>query len=261
MVDCIVPVTGQAELSFVRNIGIEDSVPVTHENYRQWVVEDRFCAGRPPWEHVGATITDNVHAYESMKIRILNAGHQVLANTGEILGIETIADCMTDPLIPAFFHRVQTREFLPYVAAVEEIAPEDYLALIERRFANPKIRDTTRRVAFDGSSRHPGFVLPILRNALASGGEVDGLALVEALWARMCAGIREDRTVIEPNDPFWDQLSATAGHAKSNPVVWLEMREIYGDLADYPQFADAFSCWLKLIWSDGVRAALKVYCS
>ena len=261
MVDCIVPVTGQAELSFVRNIGIEDSVPVTHENYRQWVVEDRFCAGRPPWEHVGATITDNVHAYESMKIRILNAGHQVLANTGEILGIETIADCMTDSLIPAFFHRVQTREFLPYVAAVEEIAPEDYLALIERRFANPKIRDTTRRVAFDGSSRHPGFVLPILRNALASGGEVDGLALVEALWARMCAGIREDRTVIEPNDPFWDQLSATAGHAKSNPVVWLEMREIYGDLADYPQFADAFSCWLKLIWSDGVRAALKVYCS
>ena len=56
-----------------------------------------------------------------------------------------------------------------------------------------------------------------------------------------------------------DQLSATAGHAKSNPVVWLEMREIYGDLADYPQFADAFSCWLKLIWSDGVRAALKTY--
>ncbi|MBT6542631.1 MAG: mannitol dehydrogenase family protein [Rhodobacteraceae bacterium] len=260
MVDCIVPATGPVELSFVRNIGIEDAVPVTHENYRQWVFEDRFCAGRPPWEHAGATITDDVHTYESMKIRTLNAGHQVLANAGDVLGIETIADCMTDPLIFDFFHKVQTEEFLPYVAGVEGISPQDYLALIERRFANPKIRDTTRRVAFDGSSRHPAFVLPILRDALASGGTVDGLALVEALWARMCAGIREDGTLIEPNDPFWDQLYEVAEHAKSNPAVWLEMRQTYGDLADHPQFVEAFSDWLKLIWSAGVRAALKTYC-
>ena len=67
-----------------------------------------------------------------------------------------------------------------------EWTPQDYLTLIERRFANPEIRDTTRRVAFDGSSRHTGFVLPILRDALDAGGSVRGLSLVEALWARMC---------------------------------------------------------------------------
>ena len=89
---------------------------------------------------------------------------------------------------------------------------------------------------------------------------MDGLALVEALWARMCAGIREDGTLIEPNDPFWDQLYKVAEHAKSNPVIWLEMRQTYGDLADHPQFVEAFSDWLKLIWSAGVRAALKTYC-
>ncbi|WP_298849426.1 mannitol dehydrogenase family protein [uncultured Ruegeria sp.] len=259
MVDCIVPATGEAELSSVRELGILDMAPVTHENYREWVVEDQFCAGRPPWEQAGVTITENVHTYESMKIRILNAGHQVLANAGEILGLATITDCMADPLIRAFFHKVQTEEILPYVEPIDGIAPSDYLALVEKRFANPKIRDTTRRVAFDGSSRHPGFVLPVLRDALASGGPIEGLALVEALWARMSAGIREDGTVIDPNDPHWDLLNDTANRAKSHPLAWLEMRQTYGDQARQKRFADAFSRWLSLIWSEGTCAALRAY--
>ncbi|MGB7322361.1 MAG: mannitol dehydrogenase family protein [Albidovulum sp.] len=259
MVDCIVPATGEAEMAFVRDLGVDDAAPVTHEYYRQWVIEDQFCAGRPPWERAGVTITDDVHAYESMKIRILNAGHQILANAGELLGAGMVADCMADPLIAAFFHKVQTEEILPYVDAAEGTAPQEYLALIGKRFANPKIRDTTRRVAFDGSSRHPGFVLPIVRDALASGGSVNGLALVEALWARMCAGIRETGTVIEPNDPHWHRLCEVAIRAKSQPRTWLEMRQIYGDLADDPDFVQAFSRWLTLIWSDGTKAALMAY--
>ena len=259
MVDCIVPATGDAELSSVRELGILDAAPVTHENYREWVIVDQFGAGRPPWERAGATITDNVHAHESIKIRILNAGHQVLANAGEMLGIKTITDCMADPLMRTFFHKVQTGEILPYVEAVDGTTPQDYLALVEKRFANPKIRDTTRRVAFDGSSRHPGFVLPILRDALASGGPVEGLALVEALWARMCAGVREDGTVIDPNDPHWGQLNEAAIRAKSRPSAWLEMHQTYGNLSDHTRFSDAFSRWLGLIWSDGTYAALKAY--
>ena len=83
MVDSIVPATGPAELSLVREMGIDDAAPVTHENFRQWVIEDAFCAGRPDWDRAGATFTDDVHGYEMMKIRILNAGHQLLANAGE----------------------------------------------------------------------------------------------------------------------------------------------------------------------------------
>ena len=50
MVDCIVPRTGEVEVNIVRNLGIEDQVPVSHEDFRQWVIEDKFCMGRPPWE-------------------------------------------------------------------------------------------------------------------------------------------------------------------------------------------------------------------
>ncbi len=55
------------------------------------MIEDRFCAGHPDWDDVGATFTDDVHAYKAMKIRILNGGHQVIANPGEILSVQTIA--------------------------------------------------------------------------------------------------------------------------------------------------------------------------
>nr|WP_072779372.1 mannitol dehydrogenase family protein [Marivita hallyeonensis] len=261
MVDCIVPATGEAELRTARAIGIADVVPVTHENFRQWVIEDNFCNGRPPWEAVGATLTQDVHAYEAMKIRILNAGHQILANAGELLNVPTIAACMEHRDIAAFFRKVQSEEVVPYVDPVPGMAPDAYLALIILRFSNPKIRDTTRRVAFDGSSRHTGFLLPILRDALKAGGSVDGLALTEALWARMCAGTREDGTRIEPNDPLWPSLQEAANAAKSRPMAWLEQTKLYGDLASQPDFASRFEAWLKKIWSDGTEAALRAYLS
>ena len=259
MVDCIVPATGDAERALVRELGIDDDVPVTHENFRQWVVADDFCAGRPPWEKVGVTLTDDVHAFESMKIRILNAGHQVLANVGEILGLETIADCMADPMVAAFFNKVQSRSMLPHVDAVPGVKPEAYLTQIEARFSNPKIRDTTRRVAFDGSSRHTGFILPILADGLAAGTDIEGLALVEALWARMCAGTREDGSVIEPNDPYWAQLTEAAPAAQAAPDVWLAQQNVYGSLSTDPVFSAAFGRWLTMIWADGSRAALQTY--
>ena len=107
MVDCIVPATGPKELALAKQLGVDDAVPVTHENFRQWVIEDKFCAGRPDWNKAGAIFSDDVHAYETMKIRILNGGHQIVANAGEILSMETISDCMAHPLIGALFRKVR----------------------------------------------------------------------------------------------------------------------------------------------------------
>ncbi|MEM8552637.1 MAG: mannitol dehydrogenase family protein [Pseudomonadota bacterium] len=263
VVDCIVPATGPAEIAAARTFGIADSAPVTHENFRQWVMDDAFCAGRPEWEKVGATFTGLVHDYEAMKIRILNAGHQVLANAGELLSLETIVDCIDHPLIGPFFRAVQHREITPHVKPVPEMAPLDYLALVERRFANPAIRDTVRRVAFDGSARHTGFVLPIVRDALAAGAPVEGLALVEALWARMCAGEREDGTAIAPNDPHWAALRTRAQAARSEPRAWINPSgpspSPYGAIGSDNRFAEAFARWLSGLWAEGTEASLKAY--
>lgn len=259
MVDCIVPATGPAERSLVRTFGIDDAIPVTHENFRQWVIEDDFCAGRPDWDKVGATFTDDVDAFETMKLRMLNAGHQIIANPGELLSVDTIAGCMAHPLILNLFRKIESKEIAPHVDAVPGMTPRDYLDLIEQRFANPEIHDTTRRVAFDGSSRHTGFLHPIIRDALAEGTPIEGLALVEALWARMCEGTREDGSVIAPNDPAWDSLVTNAKTAKEDPQAWLDQPHIYGELANDPAFRDHFIRWLRLIWSEGTEAALRKF--
>ncbi len=259
MVDCIVPATGPAELALAREFGVIDNAPVTHENFRQWVIEDTFCAGRPDWDRAGATFTDNVHTFEAMKLRLLNAGHQIIANPGEILNIETISGCMAHPTIRAFLRKVSEVESAPHVDAVPGMTAKAYIDLIDGRFANPEIRDTVRRVAFDGTSRHPGFVVPIIRDALAAGTPVEGLALVEALWARMCEGTREDGTEIAPNDPYWNDLQGAARAAKDTPKVWLDQQRIYGDLGHNAVFSAAFARWLSMIWADGATAAMQHY--
>jgi len=259
MVDCIVPATGPKELALVREFGIEDAAPVTHENFRQWVIEDKFCAGRPDWDKVGATFTDDVHTFEAMKLRLLNAGHQIIATPGELLSVDTIAGTMAHPLIAALFRKIEVEEIVPHVAAVPGMTPMGYVDLITARFANPEIHDTTRRVAFDGSSRHPGFLHPIIRDALAADTPIDGLALVEALWARMCAATREDGSDIAPNDPFWDALSAQARTAKNDPQAWLTQDQYYGDLSQNPRFAKSFAKWLTMVWGRGTDTAISTY--
>ncbi|MEM9551015.1 MAG: mannitol dehydrogenase family protein [Pseudomonadota bacterium] len=259
MVDCIVPATGPKELELAQSFGLADAAPVTHENFRQWVIEDDFCAGRPNWDHVGATFTADVHAFEAMKIRILNGGHQLIADAGEVLSVEHISGCMEHPLIGAFFRKVATREIAPQVAPVPGMTPLAYIDLIDRRFSNPQIVDTVRRVAFDGSSRQTGFILPILRDALTRGDALDGLMLSQAIWARMCDGTREDGTTIEPNDPIWAALVDAARAAKANPLTWLNQRSLYGDLADDAMIQDRFRFWLEMIWKEGLSAALRRY--
>ena len=260
MVDCIVPATTAEVLAKAEALGLQDAAPVTHENFRQWVIEDRFSAGRPPLERVGVTLTNDVHSYETMKLRILNGGHQLLANAGEILGVDTIADCTADRDISAFFTKVQRSEIIPQVAAVPGMTPSAYLDLISTRFTNPEIRDTTRRVAFDGSSRHAGFLLPTLRERSVAGRDVAGLALAEALWARMCAGTREDGSQIAANDPFWEELVDRARAASKDPSCW-RTQQMYAPLAGDTAFARHFDRWLGMLWTQGCRETLQSYVS
>lgn len=259
MVDSIVPATGSKELAFALELGIEDLAPVTHENFRQWVVEDAFCAGRPPWEEVGAILSNHVHAYELMKLRVLNGGHQIIAATADLLGLHTTSDAMEHRGISALFEKVEQEEIIPHVKAVAEFTPQAYVKLIDKRFRNPSIHDTTRRVAFDGSSRQPSFLLPSATDCLNGGIPPKGLAFVSAIWARYCLGQREDGSSIKANDPFWDDLQQRALAAKENPKIWLENRSVYGDFIDQIEFAKPFGDWLSLIHQAGVENALHTF--
>ncbi|NTT84354.1 mannitol dehydrogenase family protein [Tabrizicola fusiformis] len=259
MVDRITPATGPRERALAAEFGLNDPVPVTCEPFRQWVVEDNFPAGRPALEKVGVTFTPHVHAYEMMKIRILNGGHATIAYPGGLMDIEYVHEAMANPLIRGFLDKVEREEIIPTVPPVPDTDISAYYDLIRERFSNPEVADTERRLCLDGSNRQPKFIIPALRDALAAGGPIGGLALVSALWCRYCAGVSDNGTAIAPNDPNWDKLQPLALAARDNPQVWLDQRAIYGDLAGNARFQAAFADALGRLWRDGTAATLRAY--
>ena len=136
---------------------------------------------------------------------------------------------------------------------------EAYRRKVAERFANPKIGDTISRLCLDGSNRQPKFVLPTVRDRIAGGASIKGLALVSAMWCRYCYGESESGKVIPPNDPSWDRLQAAAKPARTDPRAFLAMRDIFGELADDPAYVAAFSGALGALWTNGVRATLADY--
>ena len=256
MVDRITPATGPRERALAAKFGLDDPVPVTCEPFRQWVLEDNFPAGRPPLEAVGVTFTDDVHAYEAMKIRILNGGHAIIAYPGGLLDIDLVHEAMAHPLISGFLDKVERDEIIPFVAPVPDTDLQDYFALIRDRFANPEIADTVRRLCLDGSNRQPKFILPSLRDNLAAGRVPRGLILESALWCRYCAGVSDSGAVIAPNDPNWDRLTGVAQAARQDPSLWLAMEDIYGATGRDPAVVGAFAAALRDLWDRGTAAVL-----
>ncbi len=260
MVDRITPATTDREREALRQrFGIEDAWPVFCEPFRQWVMEDRFCNGRPALDEVGVTLTDDVAPYELMKLRMLNGGHAAIAYPAALLGLHTVDEAMAHRLVGGFLERLVREEVIPVVPPIEGADRSSYLDLIKRRFANPDIRDTIPRLCQDGSNRQPKFILPSTRDRLAAGQPVTGLALVSALWCRYCYGETEDGAPIDVDDMQAGRLKEAAHRARTSPSEFLTLRDIFGDLADSPEFRNAFETMLTGLWRDGVAKTMASY--
>lgn len=259
MVDRITPATGARERAMAAAFGLDDPVPVTCEPFRQWVLEDHFPAGRPALEKVGVVFTEQVHAYEAMKIRILNGGHAIIAYPGGLMDVDLVHEAMEQPLISAFLDKVEREEIIPIVPPVPDTDLHDYYAVIRERFSNPEVADTVRRLCLDGSNRQPKFIVPSIRDNRAAGRLPLGLILESALWCRYCAGMSDAGMPIAPNDPNWTEMTIRAQQAKDDPAVWLAMSEVYGDLGSDPEVVVAFAQALRALWAKGARAVLTDY--
>ncbi len=260
MVDRITPATGDRERqSLAEQFGIEDASPVFCEDFSQWVLEDHFPTGRPALDQVGVQFVPDVTPYENMKIRVLNGGHALIAYPAGLMDMHFSYEAMEHPLVRGFLEKVEHEEIISTVPPVPDTDLHDYFQLIEERFANPKIEDTVRRLCLDGSNRQPKFIIPTIADRLKSCAGIEGLALASALWCRYCFGTSESGVVIETNDPSWNRLNSIAQAARSDPMAWLAMEDIYGEVARSEVFRQAFSSALSALWSDGVEAVLKRY--
>ncbi|MCA0145189.1 mannitol dehydrogenase family protein [Blastococcus sp. LR1] len=255
MVDRITPVTTDADRAgLAERFGVEDAWPVICEPWTQWVQEDSFACGRPPLEMVGVQLVEDVAPYELMKLRLLNAGHQVLAQTGRLAGLRYVHEACTDPAFRELLRGYLEEEAAPTLRPVPGIDLAAYQAGLLERFGSPAIQDTLDRIAAEASDRIPQFLLPVLRANLASGGEIRRAVLVLAAWARSLEGADDEGRPLAVVDSRSDRLVAAAG--AEDPLAVVADRELFGDLADDERFAEAFRAARASLRDQGVRATV-----
>jgi mannitol 2-dehydrogenase len=256
MVDRITPVTTDADRAqLTARTGVEDAWPVICEPWTQWVLEDRFPAGRPPLEDVGVQLVADVAPYELMKLRLLNAGHQVLGHLGRLAGHEYVHDACQDPLFREFLLGYLDDEATPTLSPVPGIDLRRYKADLVGRFANPAVRDTLARICENASDRIPQFLLPVLRADLAAGRDVRRCVAVLAGWARTAEGTDDRGRPVPFVDPRREALLARARDA--DPLAFLREPDVFGDLAEDPRVATAFTETLTSLRERGTQATLE----
>ena len=191
MVDRITPATTDDDrVEVARRFGIDDAWPVVCEPFTQWVLEESFTAGRPPFEQVGVQVVDDVEPYELMKLRLLNASHQALCYLGHLAGYRLVHEVAQDPLFAELLLSYMDVEATPTLHAVPGIDLDDYKHTLISRFSNAGVRDTVARLCAESSDRIPTWLLPVVRENLAHGGQVHRAALVMASLGALRRGHR-----------------------------------------------------------------------
>ena len=260
MVDRITPRSDDADrAALAEKFGVDDLWPVVCEPFTQWVLEDNFPTGRPAWEQVGVQLVQDVAPYELMKLRMLNAGHQVICYLGALAGFGYCHEVCQHPVFRAFLNTFMASEAAPTLPPVPGVDLDDYRHTVIDRFSNPYIRDTLARLCADSSDRIPKFLLPSVRHNLAHGGPIERSALVIAAWARYAEGVDDAGHQIEVVDPMREQLIAEAARQPEDPTAFLAQRELFGDLVDDHRFTDAYLRALTSLHTVGALASVKAW--
>ena len=231
MVDRIVPATTPEDLDEAeRLLGVRDEAAVVTEPFTQWVIEDSFAAGRPAWEAAGAVLTGDVAPYETMKLRLLNGAHSMLAYLGS--RFTYVSEAVGE--LGEVVRRYMDEDASPTLGVPAGFDLEAYKSALLERFANPALKHCTAQIAMDGSQKLRQRLLCVVSERLAAGAEPRWAALAVAAWMRYV------RLTPELDDPLADELRrAVAGKDTPAAVVdaLLPVDRIFGpDLRDSAVF-------------------------
>ncbi|GAB3552102.1 mannitol dehydrogenase family protein [Arthrobacter tumbae] len=241
MVDRITPATTEADrVQLASEFGVNDAWPVVCEDFEQWVVEDAFVQGRPPWEDAGVQLVHDVEPYELMKLRLLNISHQALCYPGYLAGYRLVHEVCQNPVFARYLLGYMEHEATPTLQPVPGVDLEQYRNKLLSRFSNAAVRDTLARLCAETSDRIPKWLVPVIHENLAAGRSVRYGAAIIATWARYAEGTDEDGNLIDVVDRLRDRVMHAAAQTRSDPLAFLHQRDLFRDLAEHPVFVNAY---------------------
>lgn len=257
MVDRITPVTtDETRANVVERFGIADRWPVRSEAFVQWVLEDDFPLGRPPFETVGVQLVDDVEPYELMKLRLLNASHQAMSYLGILAGATMVHEVCSDPLFIGFLRGYMHREAIPTLRPVPGIDLDDYCEQLLQRFGSTAVRDTLARQVVDGADRIQTFLLPVVREQLTAGGPIEHAALVLAAWSVFLERAGGGGMPVPVSDRRFEGLRAAIVAEAVTPGAFLDHSPVFGTLGADDRLRSAFIAARASLIADGARASI-----
>ena len=260
MVDRITPATTETERKLVEErFAVRDAWPVITEPFRQWVMEDDFCNGRPAWERVGVLMTGEVTPFEEMKMRLLNGSHFAMAYMGAMRRFEFIHEILEDSLMRRFVVRYM-EAVLPAVPEVPGIDLTKYKATLIERFSNSLIRDQVARVCAEGSSKLPKFILPVFGKLMEAGADTGLVSLVVASWLHFFRRRDERGEPIAVVDACAAEITRAVESHGADPSAALAISSIFGEeLPANPRFVAEVQNAMKSLLQNGVVDTLERY--
>jgi mannitol 2-dehydrogenase len=256
MVDRITPQTADGDRAWLRETwGIVDAWPVVSESFRQWVLEDRFAAGRPRFEDAGAIFTDDVRSWELYKLRMLNATHSCMAYLSSLARIVYVDEAIEIPPMRRFLERLLHQESIPTLTEIPGYPREDYAETVLQRFENRGVRDQIARLSIDGTAKFHAFLIPTIERQLELGGPVECSALALAGWARYLATTPPEERA---PDASGDHAATYAVQSVDDPVAFLGLAEVFPpSIRDDERFREAFARATRILAALGPIGAIE----
>ncbi|WGI26737.1 mannitol dehydrogenase family protein [Halomonas alkaliantarctica] len=261
MVDRIVPAMTDADFERLAALGVTDPNAVVCEAFTQWVVEDNFPMGRPDWEAEGVEMVADVAPFETMKLRMLNGSHSLLAYLGALAGIETVFEGVNHDELRELLRRYMLEEAAPTLEMPEGIDLDAYADSLLARFANDSLRHRLQQIAMDGSQKLPQRWLSGALERSAAGQSSPCVALGMAAWIRYTAGQDLQGNSYPVDDPLakrFAELNQVYGSDPSALVAaYIAMADVVpSELAADKKFVQDVLAAYQTLTQDGLDGAL-----
>jgi fructuronate reductase len=215
MVDRIVPATTDADRTEIEALlGMRDEAAVVTEPFSQWVIEDNFAGLRPSWEHHGAKITSDIHAYENAKLRMLNGAHSALAYLGLQRGHQFVHQAIADPALAPLIESLMRDEAATSLTPASGQDLSVYTDALIERFKNPALNHRLAQIAMDGSQKIQQRWLETLAHHQTQGRQCAAILAGIAAWL---GHVRGDNGKVD--DPMADALKTSWDMAGKGDIV------------------------------------------
>ena len=266
LVDRIVPGYPKDNIDeILGKIGYEDKLVDKAEIFHLWVIEaPEKIAKEFPADKAGLNVlfVPSEAPYHARKVTLLNGPHTVLSPVEYLSGLDTVKECVEDPVVGKFVHRVMFDELLETLD-LPKPELEQFAHDVLERFVNPYVKHFVTSIMLNSFPKYrtrdlPGLKTYLQRKGTLPAGLVFGLAAIITYYK---GGKRGDAEIV-PNDDaqtiaLLKELWSSGDVGKVAEGV-LAAEDIWGEnLNEIPGLTALLTEDLSLIQEKGMRSAVE----